>query len=167
MIFDPSRASRTCQIWQVKFVGDIRSGNQAWLAGKWTIHHISARKLHSVQGFSSQPCLMTPEGNCPIKCHKHNLKSHNKSAFGRVFFLWYQTRNVQSTHLQDKNDAVETAKREYIEEPAGRGLWLRGRIRRREMTLGTEKAHNIHMHPDASSNTFNRLHCNGEEWRYN
>ena len=42
---------------------DIPSGNQTWLAGKWTIEISDCPINTSIdRGFSGTPCLMKPEG---------------------------------------------------------------------------------------------------------
>ena len=67
-----------------------------------------ARNLHSVRGFSSQPCLMTPEGICrhPITPLNWVLRSHqNSSCFARYSAphgeLWHLNRPIPccSKHL--------------------------------------------------------------------
>ena len=41
--------------------------DQTWLAGKWTMHRwFPYQNIHSVRGFSSQPCLMTPESKTNV-----------------------------------------------------------------------------------------------------
>ena len=45
----------------------LPSGKQTWRAEKWIIYQqfSQQKNVHAVRGFSSQPCLMTPEGSYP------------------------------------------------------------------------------------------------------